>query len=104
MKTRFLLLFALLCLAANVTARRVSVAQFGAIPNDGKNDAKALRKAAKYCREHKNTTLVFPAGTYQLEDPTALDIEQRAINGALGRGLEVQWNLFQPQKPYVKPS
>ncbi len=102
MKTRFLLLFALLCLAANVTARRVSVAQFGAIPNDGKNDAKALRKAAKYCREHKNTTLVFPAGTYQLEDPTALDIEQRAINGALGRGLEVQWNLFQPQKPYVK--
>ena len=102
MKTRFLLLFALLCLAADMTARRVSVAQFGAIPNDGKNDAKALRKAAKYCREHKNTTLVFPAGTYQLEDPTALDIEQRAINGALGRGLEVQWNLFQPQKPYVK--
>ena len=102
MKTRFLLLLALFCFAANMTARRVSVAQFGAIPNDGKNDAKALRKAAKYCREHKNTTLVFPAGTYQLEDPTALDIEQRAINGALGRGLEVQWNLFQPQKPYVK--
>lgn len=83
-------------------ARRVSVTHFGAVPNDDKNDAAALRRAAAYCRQHQNTTLVFPAGIYQLEDPVAMDIEQRAINGALGRGLEVQWQLFQPQKPYVK--
>lgn len=99
---KHLLLLALLCVTTSIAAHSISVTHFGAVPDDGKNDAKALRKAAKYCREHKNTTLVFPAGTYLLEDPTALDIEKRAINGTLGRGLEVQWNLFQPKKPYVK--
>ena len=91
-----------LLIATVAQARRVSVTHFGAVPDDGKNDAAALRKAAAYCRKHPNTTLVFPAGVYQLDDPTAIDIERRAISGALGRGLEVQWQLFQPQKPYVK--
>ena len=99
---RFLLLLALTCFVCTASARSISVAHFGAVPDDGKNDATALRKAAKYCREHKNTTLVFPAGTYLLEDETALDIERCAINGTYGRGLEVQSYLFQPQKPYVK--
>lgn len=102
MKTRFLLLLTLVCVAIASSARSISVTHFGAVPDDGKNDAKALRKAARYCREHKNTTLVFPAGTYQLEDPEALEIERKAIDGTFGRGLEVQWHLFQPQKPYVK--
>ena len=99
---RFLLLLALTCFVCSASARSISVAHFGAVPDDGKNDAKALRKAAKYCREHKNTTLVFPAGTYLLEDETALEIERCAIDGTYGRGLEVQSYLFQPQKPYVK--
>ena len=102
MSKRSLLLLILTCIVCSASARRVSVAHFGAVPDDGKNDAPALRRAAAYCRKHQNTTLVFPAGTYLLEDDTALDIERRAISGALGRGLEVQWNLFQPQKPYVK--
>ena len=89
-------------LAIMAQGRRVSVTHFGALPNDGKNDAAALRRAAAYCRKHQNTTLVFPAGVYQLDDPAAIDIERRAISGALGRGLEVQWLLFQPQKPFVK--
>ena len=100
--SRFPLLMALICIVTSVSARRVSVDRFGAVPNDGKNDAVALRRAAAYCREHQNTTLVFPAGVYQLEDPIAIDIERRAISGALGRGLEVQGQLFQPKKPYVK--
>lgn len=99
---RFLLFLALACIVWSANAKRVSVAHFGAVPDDGKNDAKALRRAAEYCRKHPNTTLFFPPGTYLLEDPVALDIERRAISGALGRGLEVQWQLFQPQKPYVK--
>lgn len=101
MKTRFFLL-TLALVASSAMAKSVSVTKFGAIPNDGKNDATALRKAAKYCREHKNTTLVFPAGTYLLEDPVAFDIERKAIDGTFGRGLEVQSYLFQPQKPFVK--
>ena len=102
MKTPLILLLTLACATLTSSARSISVTHFGAIPDDGKNDAKALRKAAKYCREHKNTTLIFPAGTYQLDDPEALEIERKAIDGTFGRGLEVQWHLFQPQKPYVK--
>jgi hypothetical protein len=100
--SRFFLLLALICVATLAQARRVSVAHFGAVPDDGKNDAVALRRAAAYCRKHQNTTLVFPPGVYQLDDPVAKDIEERAINGALGRGLEVQTRLFQPKGPYVK--
>ncbi len=84
-----------------VGARTVSVGKFGARPDDGRPDTEALRRAAAYCRQHPQTTLVFPPGTYELSDAAAVDIERQAISGALGRGLEVQWALFQPQKPYV---
>ena len=100
-KRIFFVLIVILLLALEVSARTVSVAKFGARPDDGKSDTEALRRAAAYCRKHSQTTLFFPAGTYQLDDPMAIDIERRAISGALGRGLEVQWALFQPQKPYV---
>ena len=40
----------------------VSVADFGAVPDDGKDDTRALRRAAEYCRTHPGTTLLFPAG------------------------------------------
>lgn len=85
----------------NLSAREISVARFGARPDDGRPDTEALRHAAAYCRKHPGTTLHFPAGTYELTDPIAENIERRAISGALGRGIEVQWALFQPQKPYV---
>lgn len=81
--------------------REVSVSSFGAVPNDGLNDAAALRKAAEYCRQHRGVTLRIEPGVYQFSDPTAADIERRAINGELGNGLEVQWQLFNPRKPYV---
>ncbi|MBO4841647.1 MAG: hypothetical protein J5524_11200 [Bacteroidaceae bacterium] len=102
MEKRVLLaLIIILLLAAAAAARTVSVAKFGARPDDGRSDTEALRRAAAYCRKHPQTTLCFPAGMYQLDDPVAIDIERRAISGALGKGLEVQWALFQPQKPYV---
>ena len=95
------ILIAILTLVPEAGARTVSVGKFGARPDDGRSDTEALRRAAAYCRKHPGTTLLFPAGTYQLDDPVAIDIERQAISGALGRGLEVQWALFQPQKPYV---
>lgn len=79
----------------------VSVEDFGAKPDDGVNDADALRAAAKYCREHPNTTLVFPAGVYDFSDPDAARIEREAIDGTYGYGLQVQRYLFIPTKPYV---
>jgi hypothetical protein len=80
----------------------ISVADFGAYPNDEKDDAVALRKAATYCRTHSGVTLYFPPGTYNFRDEKAADIERRAFSGALGRGLEVQRRLFHPELPYVK--
>lgn len=82
-------------------SREVSVSSFGAIPDDGLDDTAALRRAADYCREHRGVTLRIEPGVYQFSDPTAADIERRAINGELGNGLEVQWQLFNPRKPYV---
>ena len=95
------------CLAVSVSAagavvHEVSVARFGAVPNDGQNDAQALREAAEYCRQHAGTTLVMPPGVYNFRDEEAAKIEREAIDGTLGNGLEVQRKLFQPQKPYVK--
>lgn len=101
-KCRYALLYLFSVLALTVRAQTiVSVADFGAVPDDGIDDATALRAAAAYCRAHAGTTLVFPPGTYELEDSTAVDIERRAISGAYGRGIEVQWELFRPQRPFV---
>ena len=101
-KCRYALLYLYSVLALTVRAQTiVSVADFGAVPDDGIDDATALRAAAAYCRAHAGTTLVFPAGIYELEDSTAVDIERRAISGAYGRGIEVQWELFRPQRPFV---
>ena len=53
---------ALLASCGSAPQKEVSVEQFGAIPNDGKNDFEALRKATAYCRENPGTTLFFPPG------------------------------------------
>lgn len=90
-----------LCLSVNSLAKLVNVADFGARPDDGLDDTEALRRAAAFCRSHAGTTLQLSPGRYQLRDAEAVDTERRAISGALGRGLEVQWALFNPQRPYV---
>ena len=38
--------------------KTVFVSDFGAIPNDNKDDAVALRKAAEYVRNNEGTVLV----------------------------------------------
>ena len=97
---------AILLMASSYTgaaARTITASQFGAIPNDGKDDAPALRKAAEYCRNNPGTTFVLEPGVYDFFDPTAERIEREAISGAYGRGdLDVQYRLFKPKGPYVK--
>ena len=104
MKNTFLALFAIaaavIC-SCGSNGTTVSVKDFGAIPDDGINDAEALRKAAEYCRTHAGTRLIFPAGVYDFSDPEAAKIEREAIDGTYGWGLQVQRYLFIPTKPYV---
>ncbi|MBQ8047987.1 MAG: right-handed parallel beta-helix repeat-containing protein [Prevotella sp.] len=104
MKLRKLLIFICLATISLVVnaGKVVSVSDFGTVANDTGNDLEALRKAAAYCRTHRGTTLLVPAGTYILRDEEAVDIERKAVSGALGRGIEVQWKLFKPDAPFVK--
>ncbi len=83
-----------------LSAREISVTDFGAIPNDGKNDREALQKACDYCRNNPGTTLAIPSGAYEISDTTALRIEREAISGVYGE--RVQQTLFHPGAPYVK--
>jgi polygalacturonase len=75
------------------------VRDFGAIPNDGQNDAAAFRRAMDYCRSHPGTTLLIPAGDYHFSDTLALSFEYKAINGQYGE--DVQGYFFRPHAPYV---
>ena len=78
----------------------LNIRQFGAKPDDGKDDTKALRKAAEYCRQHPGTTLLIPAGKYQLTDPQARQLEADVLAGKLSGDPEKK--MFVPYFPYVK--
>ena len=62
----------------------VNVTDFGAVPDDGKNDIEALRKAAEYCRNNEGSTLLIPEGVYDVIDKQAQDIEYKSISGFFG--------------------
>ena len=78
----------------------VSVADFGAIPDDGKDDTRALRRAVEYCRTHAGTTLVMPAGVYRLRDAEAERLEEEVLSGKMGPNPESE--IFRPYYPYVR--
>ncbi len=89
----FLIIFC--CSAAQIDAYR-----FGAIPDDGKDDTSALRKAAAYCRENPGTTLFIRPGTYNISDKDAVRLEREACEGKFG--INVEETVFKPYFPYVK--
>lgn len=78
----------------------VNVAKYGAVANDGKDDAKALRKAVEYCRTHPGSTLYFPPGVYRLTDDAAVRLEEDVLAGKLGANPESV--IFTPYYPYSK--
>lgn len=80
-------------------ARVVTARQFGAVPDDGKDDTHALRKAAEYCRTHPGTTLVIAPGLYRLRDSKAERLESDVMAGKMGRNPEQ--TIFTPYYPYV---
>jgi|GEM_PF-254429 len=77
----------------------VNIRDFGAIPNDGKNDADALRAAVAACRANGAGTLVFPPGQYLLADAKAIDLQNVAMSGIYGDGLQAM--IFNPHYQYV---
>ena len=77
----------------------INVLEFGAIPNDGKDDTNALRRAVNYAKVTPNVELLLPAGQYHISDPLALDIQERAMSGGLGSNP--QDRLFVPNQKYA---
>lgn len=80
-------------------SKAISVLDFGAKPNDGKDDTKALRRTVEYCRNHQGTTLEIPAGIYQLRDAQAEKLEQDVLSGKMGNNPEE--TIFTPYYPYA---
>jgi len=78
----------------------ISVCDFGAVPDDGENDAQPLRKAAEYARTHPGVTLHFPPGHYDFSDPLAVEIMEKTLAGEYGK--DPQTTIFRPYFPYVK--
>lgn len=93
----------LLLLSAVLTSQAgdvFNVKDYGAVPNDGQDDTKALREAVALCRAHEGSTLVIPAGTYLLRDVDAMQLEADAIGGKMGANPES--TIFSPYYPYAK--
>ncbi len=78
---------------------KISVLDFGAIPNDNIDDTKALREAAANARKKPNTLLYFPAGKYHISDPKAIKIQEDAMSGKLGPNPQDE--LYVANKEYV---
>jgi len=77
----------------------ISVIQYGAIPNDDKDDTKALRDAVDYCRSNPGTTLLIPAGIYRLRDSKADALEREMYSGKIENPEK---KVFVPYFPHVK--
>jgi len=97
----FLTISIIIFSCAQVKTETICLTDFGAIPDDGKNDIEALRAASEYCQEHKGTVLKIPEGVYDVIDPEALQIEFDAISGKYGDAGGVQDALWKPGAPYV---
>ena len=78
----------------------ISVADYGARPNDGVNDADALRAAVLAARKQPGAILVLPPGIYDLRDDDAVHIQDDWMTGKLKGNPER--TLFRPYAPHIK--
>lgn len=93
-----LLMWSLPFRASGLEQKRVDIAVFGAKPDDGKDDSKALAKAAQYCRDNPGTVLVFSPGAYILKNAQGIETERAAMRGEMGDNPERV--IFTPYYPY----
>lgn len=61
-----LAIFALITWSCSEQPQILKVSDFGAVVNDGKDDAPAILKALEACKNRKNTKLIFEFGTYDI--------------------------------------
>ena len=75
------------------------VTDFGALPDDGKDDSNAFVLALEKCRQHPGSVLVIPPGDYHYQHSKAMEFEYKGINGQYGEN--VQAHFFKPNGEYV---
>jgi len=80
--------------------RTVSIAEYGAVPDDGKNDAAALRQALDELRSQSGIRLVFPPGRYDFRDEKAVSLMEEVLSGKFGNNPEKA--IFRPYFSYVR--
>ena len=81
-------------------ATTIDVTAWGARPDDGKDDTKALRRAVAHAVAHPGTTLYFPAGVYNLKDDAAVELERQVLDGQMGENPERV--IYTPYYPYSR--
>ena len=66
----------------------ISAADFGAIPDDGKNDLQALRQAVAAAVKTKHCRLVIRPGRYDLAEDAAIALQAAAMGGKMGHNFQ----------------
>ena len=103
MKTKRLLFLYLAVLsldAVNAQTKVINAADFGAIPDDGKDDRPALQAAVDECRENPGTTLIISPGVYDIVDTGAIKLMNDIMDWKMGRNP--QDVIYTPYYPYSK--
>lgn len=100
MKRISVLIALFVSLSSILTAADLNVCSLGAFPNDGKDDTKALRKAAAYCRANPGTRLIMPAGVYNFKDTDAVKLENDVLAGKYTQNPEQK--IFTPYFQYTR--
>lgn len=90
----------LLSLANIVTAKSLSVIDFGAIPNDNINDRDQINRAIEYCKTEGIKELKFPAGNYILESKMAISLMNDVMD--LKMGTDPEKTIFTPYYRYER--
>lgn len=91
------------CLSDSFRGRKpqtISVAEFGAVPDDGLNDIEAFRKAAAVVRTTPGSLFKIPPGQYLLRDEEAVKTLDDIRSGR--HGHDTQRITFTPYCRYVK--
>ena len=83
-----------------VFAQQLSVAKFGAIPNDTINDREAIQKAVDYCKNHRVKELLIPPGQYIISEQKAIQLANDIMDGKFGS--KPQDVVYTPYYPYTK--
>lgn len=102
---RYILLFIItalniLSISAESVDKTIDVTKYGAKPDDGKDDTKALRKAVQDACRTPGTTIYMPKGVYILKDADAVNLERRVLNGDMGENPEKR--IYTPYYNYSK--